>query len=496
MRRTRLSSCHCGPVDPGLTSAEQRRLSQHSSYMFVRLPCSSVVLAERSIVLGAPEAILSRCLGPVPHEVVNDLAERGRRVLAVAEGRWHPGEPASNAETALTLLALIGFEDPPRPDVAEALAACQRADIKVAMITGDHPGTAAAVAREVGLLAEHGIVLDASRLPTDDEELAACLDREDGAAIARVTPSQKLRIARVLRGRGHVVAVTGDGVNDAPALREADVGVAMGLSGSDVTKAAADLILLDDHFATIVDAVELGRATFANVRRFLTYHLTDNVAELAPFAVWALTGGRLPLAIGVLQVLALDIGTDMLPALALGGEPPNLRIMSGRVRQRSLIDGGLLRRALLVLGVSEAVCALTTFVAVLSSRGWTWGPTPPASTLAIASGSAFAAIALGQMANAFACRSETQPVWRQRAGTNRLLIAAVAAELVLLGVFLGFTPLARLLGGSWPSTLGWALAFCAVPIVIIVDASYKALRRSRSRELALASVRITSGGRR
>ena len=402
----------------------------------------------------------------------------------------------ANAETGLTLLALIGFEDPPRPDVAEALAACRSADIKVAMITGDHPGTAAAVAREVGLLGERGIVLDASRLPPDDEELAACLDREDGAVVARVTPGQMLRIARVLRGRGHVVAMTGDGVNDAPALREADVGVAMGLSGSDVTKAAADLILLDDHFATIVDAVELGRATFANVRRFLTYHLTDNVAELAPFAVWALTGGSLPLAIGVLQVLALDIGTDMLPALALGGEPPNLRIMSGRVRQRSLIDGGLLRRALLVLGVSEAVCALTTFVAVLSSRGWTWGPTPPASTLAIASGSAFAAIALGQMANAFACRSETQPVWRQRAGTNRLLIAAVTAELVLLGVFLGFTPLARLLGGSWPSTFGWALAFCAVPIVIIVDASYKALRRSRSRELALASVGVTSGGRR
>ena len=175
---------------------------------------------------------------------------------------------------------------------------------------------------------------------TDDEELAACLDREDGAVIARVTPGQKLRIARVLRGRGHVVAMTGDGVNDAPALREADVGVAMGLSGSDVTKAAADLVLLDDHFATIVNAVELGRATFANVRRFLTYHLTDNVAELAPFAAWALTGGKLPLAIGVLQVLALDIGTDMLPALALGAEPPNRRIMSGRVRQRSLIDGG------------------------------------------------------------------------------------------------------------------------------------------------------------
>ena len=163
---------------------------------------SSVVIAERSIVLGAPEAVLGRCLGAVPHDVVDDLAERGRRVLAVAEGAWRPGEPESKAETGVTLLALIGFEDPPRPDVAEALAACRSADIKVAMITGDHPATAAAVAREVGLLGERGIVLDASRLPSDDEELAASLDREDGAVVARVTPGQKLRIARVLRGAG------------------------------------------------------------------------------------------------------------------------------------------------------------------------------------------------------------------------------------------------------------------------------------------------------
>jgi magnesium-transporting ATPase (P-type) len=253
--------------------------------------------------------------------------------------------------------------------------------------------------------------------------------------------------------------------------------------------------LLDDHFATIVNAIELGRATFANVRRFLTYHLTDNVAELAPFAAWALTGGQLPLAIGVLQVLALDIGTDMLPALALGAEPPSRRIMAGRIRQRSLIDGRLLRRALLILGVTEAVCALATFVVVLTSQGWTWGATPAASTLALASGSAFAAIALAQMANAFACRSETQPVWRQKLGTNRLLLGAVAAELMLLMIFLGFTPLAQLLGGSWPTALGWALALSAAPIVIMVDASYKVLRRFHPGQPALASMPMTSKGR-
>jgi magnesium-transporting ATPase (P-type) len=234
-------------------------------------------------------------------------------------------------------------------------------------------------------------------------------------------------------------------VNDAPALREADVGVAMGLSGSDVTKAAADLVLLDDHFAIIVKAIELGRATFANVGRFLTYHLTDNVAGLAPFAAGALTGRQLPLAIGVLQVLALGIGTDMLPALALGAEPPSRRILSGRVRRRGLIDGRLLRRALLILGATEAACALATFVAVLYSRGWPWAATPTSSTLAVASGSASAAIALGQMTNAFACRSETLPVWRQKLLSKRLLVGAVAAELVLPRSFSAF----RRLPDSW-----------------------------------------------
>ena len=325
--------------------------------------------------------MLRRCLDVDSQQVVDDLAERGRRVLAVAEGRWQPGEAPGRAEEGLTLLALIGFQDPPRPDVTDALTACRQAGIKVAMITGDHPGTAATVAREVGLLGLNGVVLDANQLPTDDDELAALLDGEDGTVVARVMPDQKLRIARVLRRRGHVVAMTGDGVNDAAAIREADVGVAMGLSGSDVTRAAADVVLLDDHFATIVNAVELGRATFANVRRFLTYHLTDNVAELAPFAAWALTGGQLPLAIGVLQVLALDIGTDMLPALALGAEPPSPGVMRHPAPKRALIDGRLLRRALLVLGVTEAAWALVTFVAVLTVSGWRWGAAPTSATL-------------------------------------------------------------------------------------------------------------------
>src|SRR6185312_15351207 len=178
-----------------------------------------------------------------------------------------------------------------------------------AMITGDHPGTAAAIAREVGLLREGGPVLEGRELPADEAELGALLDR-DGTVVSRVTPEDKLRIARALRARGHVVAMTGDGVNDGPALREADIGIAMGRSGTDVAREAADLVLLDDHFATIVTAIRYGRATFANIRRFLTYHLTDNVAELTPFLVFTVTGGAVPLALGVLQILCLDIATD------------------------------------------------------------------------------------------------------------------------------------------------------------------------------------------
>ena len=185
---------------------------------------SCVVVNGVSHVLGAPEAVARRCAGSMPIGVLADLTGRGRRVVAVAIGRWEAGWAPERAEQDLRLQALVGLEDPPRPDVAEAIAGCRRAGISVAMITGDHPGTAAAVGREVGLLGPNGTVLEGCSLPDDDDELAARLDHPEGVVVARVTPADKLRIARVLRRRGHVVAMTGDGVNDAPALKEADIG--------------------------------------------------------------------------------------------------------------------------------------------------------------------------------------------------------------------------------------------------------------------------------
>ncbi|HEX8866589.1 MAG TPA: HAD-IC family P-type ATPase, partial [Lentzea sp.] len=405
-------------------------------------------------------------------EALARLARRGLRVLAVAR-RAGRGETWQEAERELELLGLVGLQDPPRDDVEDAIASCRSAGIRIAMITGDHPVTARAIAEQAGLLGPDALVLEGADLPADQDELGAVLDR-DGVVVARVTPEDKLRIATALQRKGHVVAMTGDGVNDGPALRAADIGVAMGASGTDVAREAADLVLLDDHFGTIVAAVELGRATFANIRRFLTYHLTDNVAELTPFVVWALSGGSIPLAISVLQVLALDIGTDLLPALALGAEPPNKRTMIGRLRTGSLIDAGLLRRVFLVLGPAEAVMAMLAFLAVLLVGGWHFGTAPDTALLATASGTAFAAIVLGQLANAYACRSATRPAPKVGLRGNRLLLLAVVFELAVLAVFLFLPPLPHLLGGSAPSALGWGLALAAVPVVVAADAVAKA----------------------
>ena len=331
-------------------------------------------------------------------------ASAGWRTLAIAQRELQASEvdsdSADDVERELELVAILAFEDPPRPAARAAIAACRRAGIRVAMITGDHPATALAIAREVGLAIEGAPVLVGSELPDDEQVLGALVDR-DGVVVARVSPEHKLRIAAALRQRGHVVAMTGDGVNDGPALHEADIGIAMGRSGTDVARESADLVLLDDDFATIVRAIEQGRSTFTNIRRFLTYHLTDNVAELTPFVIWALSGGRFPLAIGVLQVLALDIGTDMLPALALGGEPPRPGLLDRPPISGHLIDRHVMRRAFGLLGPVEALVAMTAFVAVLTAGGWSPGsPLPSTDTVMAASGAAFTAVVLGQMATA------------------------------------------------------------------------------------------------
>jgi calcium-translocating P-type ATPase len=435
----------------------------------------SMVVGDRLLVKGAPDSVLPRCLETTgAAEALGKMAQRGLRVIAVAE-RPAAGisAAADEAETDLEFLGLVGLEDPPRPAASNSIAACRRAGIRVGMVTGDHPATAEAIAREVRLIGDEGMVLEGRDLPQDEAILGALLDR-DGIVVSRVEPEDKLRIASALQARGHVVAMTGDGVNDGPALQQADIGVAMGRSGTDVAREAADLVLLDDDFATIVAAVEQGRATFANVRRFLTYILASNVPELTPFVVWALSGGQFPLAIGILQILAIDIGTDLLPALALGAEPPDKDVLRKPLRGQHLINGPLLRRVFGVLGPTEAAVSMFAFVVALVTAGWRPGAEfPSGHALLAASGAAFSAVVLGQVANAFACRSTTR--WPGSLGwtSNRLLLGAIAVELLALAGFLFIPPLAALLGHAPPPLWGWAVAVLAIPAVLVVDAVHK-----------------------
>ena len=476
----------------GVDTVEDRRTaSAELRFPFdPRLRRMAVVLADEVLVKGAPDAILPLCGDdPAAHREVDVLTARGLRVLAIAAGPRNGSTPRDQreCERGLRLLGLVALEDPPREDISKSIDACRGAGVKVAMVTGDHPATATAIANEVRLRLPDSPVLLGTDLPEDEQHLAALLDH-DGVVIARVSPEDKLRIARALRSRGHVVAMTGDGVNDAPALHESDIGVAMGRSGTDVAREAADLVLLDDSFAGIVAGIEQGRATFVNIRRFLTYHLTDNVAELAPFVVWALSGGLFPLALGVLQILALDLGTDTLSAVALGAEPPAKHLLEGPPVHGRLMNRTVLRRAFGVLGPLEALLSLTAFVVSMAALGWRPAdPFPTGPDLAAASGAAFMTVVLAQTANVFACRSSSRWPGALGWGTNRLLVPAAFIGLTISLVELWVPPVARLLGQWNPPLSGWVVALASMPILLGVDALDKHVRTRRQRRHAAVS---------
>ncbi|WP_328826695.1 HAD-IC family P-type ATPase [Streptomyces ureilyticus] len=245
---------------------------------------------------------------------------------------WRPvsdSRPAQDkVESELTLLGLVGMLDPPRPEVSDAVTACRRARIQIVMVTGDHPLTAEAVARRVGIVSRPApTVVTGARLDTlDDDGLDALLAAPGELLLCRVSPEHKMRVVTALQRRSEVVAVTGDGANDAPALKHADIGVAMGASGTDVAREAAVMVLLDDSFASIAAAVRLGRSVYQNIRKFLVYLFSHNIAELVP--ILAATFAGFPLVpISAVQILAIDLGSDVLPALALGAEPPEPDVM-------------------------------------------------------------------------------------------------------------------------------------------------------------------------
>ena len=449
------------------------------------------------VVKGSPEAVLAACSSydeegrhvPLGADVVTrvqddveQLAADGLRVLAVARRECVrlPAGPR-DAEVGLELLGLIGMADPVRPEVPDAVLRCRAAGIRVLMVTGDHPATAEAVARSAGLPSTRSVT--GTELPEDERELAALLGDRTIGILARVAPEEKLRIARALQTLGEVVAMTGDGVNDAPALRQADIGIAMGVVGTDVAREAADLVLLDDNFAHIVHAVEEGRAAFENVRRFLTYHLTDNVAELAPFAVWALSGGSIPLMISVLQVLALDIGTDLLPALALGAERAEPRTMARPPRSRAQrrLDRRVLGRAFGFLGPIEATLSLA-MVPLGAALFFGWpavGLPDEGPDKRVLSTMVFSAIVLTQLANALACRSTPASLFSLGPFSNRLLTWVLPIELLALLAFVYVTPLAAALGHEPLQAVAWVPVVATAPLLLAAEEGRKALVRRR-----------------
>ncbi len=414
---------------------------------------------------GAPESVLGLC-GPVSSEVsaaVQELAGQGLRVLALAGRVLEPGEGTTRPEVERELRfgGLVGLLDPPRDSVAPAVTLCHRAGLRIHVITGDNPLTAASVARSVGIGRPGSPVVTGEALAAlTDAQLSQLLASGEEVVFARATPEDKLRIADLLSRAGEVIAMTGDGVNDAPALRRADIGVAMGRSGTDVAREAATMVLTDDDFATIVKAVQAGRQVYDNVRKFILYIFAHAVPEVVPFLVFALSGGAVPLPLTVLQILAIDLGTETLPALALGREPaePGLMDRPPRRRGENVITGRMLARAWGILGPLSALLVMTAFFSVLLRAGWRPGDPTGAGTVlheayVRATTATFAGIVACQVGVAFAARTERVALARIGLGSNRLLLGGIAFELVFTAALVELTPLQGLFGTTG---LDWA----------------------------------------
>ncbi len=427
-------------------------------------------------VKGAAEQVLPLCTriktpdGSRPLEdaerkgqlsLCDTMSEQGLRVLAFALRT----DPEDQTEQGLTFLGLMGLYDPPRADAAQAVADCRRAGIRVVMITGDHPKTAKAVAKKLAICEEDDRVCTGAQLQKMDDE-ALCRTVPDCRVYARVTPADKLRLVTALQKTGAVVAMTGDGVNDAPAIRRADIGVAMGENGTDVARSAADMVLTDDRFSTIVSAVREGRAIYANMRKFIRYLLSCNLGEVLTMLLAMLMGMPTPLL--PIHILLMNLLTDGLPALALAVEPPEERVMSRRPRRRgeSVFSHGM-GGDILLRGCLIGLSALASFVFLLSAGG----------DLAAARTGAFLTLNLAQLCHVFECSREDGSLLSFSLRRNPRLTGSVLLSLLLIFCALYLPPVAALTG-LIPLTLSQtAAAWCAALAVPVAVAVFRLLER-------------------
>lgn len=455
------------------------------------------------LLKGAPEVVLAQstwsleaagcvALDPATRaaagERADELARQGRRVLALARKRLPAGVDPDQAAAAdgYDFLGIVAMYDPPRPQVRQAIARCRAAGIRAIVISGDHPLTVEAIAREVG------IVTSAAPKIYTGRDLAGLggaalrhLLAQDEVLFARTSPLDKLRIVTALQEMGHVVAVTGDGVNDAPALKRADIGIAMGRSGTEVARAAADMVLMDDDFSTIVAAVEEGRVLYGNIRRFVGYVLTSNVPEILPYVAFVLFG--IPLPLPILLILVIDLGTDMLPAIGLATETAETDVMlqAPRGPDQRLLSGNLLFSSYGLWGWMEAAGGFASYFLVLRAGGWVPGEalaaTHPLYGQAIAA--FFGSIVLCQVASVVIWRTTRESVFARGLLRNRTVTVGIAVELAIAGLIVHAPVGHRIFGTQATSPAVWVVpavvGLAMVGLAELLKASARAGARRR-----------------
>lgn len=424
----------------------------------------------------------------------NDTYARdGLRVLAVAYRLLHKDDKIPVAlseytpeiiEQDLIFVGLVVMADPPRPEVAAAVEECRRAGIRIIMITGDYGLTAESIAKRIGIVkGTHPRVISGMELEElSDEQLKEYL--KDEIIFARVAPEQKLRVVSNLQEMGEIVAVTGDGVNDSPALKKADIGVAMGIAGTDVAKEAADMILTDDNFASIVHAIEEGRAVYSNIRKFLLYILNSNMAEAVPSALYLFSRGAIPLPLTVMQILTIDLGTDMLPALGLGTEKAEKGIMEQppRNQKEPLLNKKLIIKAFLWYGLLGSIVSTISYFFVNMQNGW---PNVPLAggidpVYVRATTMALAAIVFGQIGAVFNCRTEIQSVFKVGLFSNKQVNFGIIFEIILIASLVYFPPFQTIFHTAPLNITDWLLLCVWPPLILFIEEARKAMLRKKS----------------
>jgi magnesium-transporting ATPase (P-type) len=427
----------------------------------------------------------------------DDLARQGFRVLGLAArqgGQELLDLKAQDLEQDLIFIGLVAMFDPPRSEVPKAIAQCHQAGIKVTMVTGDYGLTAEAIARQIGLVSDKVRVVTGEAMGhLSDAQLRQVVKYRFGLVFARMSPEHKLRLVQAYKDIGEIVAVTGDGVNDAPALRAANIGIAMGKNGTDVAREAADIVLTDDNFATIVVAIEQGRSVYQNIRKFMTYILASNVAELVPFLVMVIF--KIPPALIIMQILIIDLGTDILPALALGTERAEWGTMQlpPRTKSQPLLDRALLLRAYCFLGLIEATLGMIGFFMVWRSYGYDFASLQaiapailsrtanPEITFIYAQATTMtlAIIVACQDGNVFACRSERTSIFRLGFFSNPFICVGIATEWILIKSIIDIAQLRQVFSTSPMTPWQWLFLLVCPPILLGAEELRKLLLRDR-----------------